>query len=137
MNPQTAPPIRSDWPFDIRRVPFYYGWLIWVFSTLGIIISIPGQTMGMAVFTDYLIEALQLSRTQLSMAYLIGTVGSSLFLTRAGRWYDRLGGRVTVTAASAALAVELGMTDPPFYVMADRILRGHMPDIVLRRYLAP
>tara|TARA_R110002124_G_scaffold12197_14_gene58175 strand:- start:4901 stop:6226 length:1326 start_codon:yes stop_codon:yes gene_type:complete len=105
MNPQAAPPIRSDWPFDIRRVPFYYGWLIWVFSTLGIIISIPGQTMGMAVFTDYLIEALQLSRTQLSMAYLIGTVGSSLFLTRAGRWYDRLGGRVTVTAASAALAV--------------------------------
>ena len=40
-------------------------------------------------------------------------------------------------SASAALAAELGMTDPPFYVMADRILRGHMPDIVLRRYLAP
>ena len=40
-------------------------------------------------------------------------------------------------SASAALAAELGMTDPPFYVMADRILRGNMPDIVLRRYLAP
>ena len=105
MTARTDPPIRSDWPFDIRRLPFYYGWLIWGFSTLGILISIPGQTMGMAVFTDYLIEALHLSRTQLSMAYLIGTVGSSLFLTRAGRWYDRLGGRVTVTAASAALAV--------------------------------
>ena len=39
--------------------------------------------------------------------------------------------------ASAVLAAQLGMTDPPFYVMADRILRGHMPDIVLRRYLAP
>ncbi|NKX46996.1 disulfide bond formation protein DsbA [Rhodobacteraceae bacterium R_SAG8] len=39
--------------------------------------------------------------------------------------------------ASAALAAQLGMTDPPFYVMADRILRGHMPDIVLRRYLSP
>lgn len=39
--------------------------------------------------------------------------------------------------ASVALAAQLGMTDPPFYVMADRILRGHMPDIVLRRYLAP
>ena len=39
--------------------------------------------------------------------------------------------------ASAALAAQLGMTDPPFYVMADRILRGHMPYIVLRRYLAP
>ena len=39
--------------------------------------------------------------------------------------------------ASAALAAQLGMTEPPFYVMADRILRGHMPYIVLRRYLAP
>ncbi|MEH6507216.1 MAG: disulfide bond formation protein DsbA [Sulfitobacter litoralis] len=37
--------------------------------------------------------------------------------------------------ASAALAEQLGMTDVPFYVMPDRILRGHMPDIVLRRYL--
>ena len=81
-----TPFIAPHRPFDIRRVPFYYGWLIWVFSTLGILISIPGQTMGMAVFTDHLIEALHLSRTQLSMAYLIGTVGSSLFLTRAGRW---------------------------------------------------
>lgn len=105
MEVRTAPPIKSDWPFDIRRLPFYYGWLIWGFSTLGILISIPGQTMGMAVFTDYLIEALHLSRTQLSMAYLIGTVASSLFLTRAGRWYDRMGGRLTVTATSAALAV--------------------------------
>jgi MFS family permease len=104
MVAQTKPIIPSAWPFDIRGMPFYYGWLIWVFSTLGILISIPGQTMGMAVFTDYLIEALQLSRTQLSMAYLIGTVGSSLFLTRAGRWYDRLGGRLTVTLSSAALA---------------------------------
>jgi OFA family oxalate/formate antiporter-like MFS transporter len=101
----TEPPLRADWPFDIRRLPFYYGWLIWVFSTLGILASIPGQTMGIAVFTDHLIEALHLSRTQLSMAYLIGTVGSSLFLTRAGRWYDQLGGRLTVTVASAALAV--------------------------------
>ena len=35
----------------------------------------------------------------------------------------------------AALASKLGMTDAPFYVMTDRILRGHMPEIVLRRYL--
>jgi OFA family oxalate/formate antiporter-like MFS transporter len=105
MTARKASPIKSNWPFDIRRLPFYYGWLIWGFSALGILISLPGQTMGMAVFTDYLIEALHLSRTQLSIAYLIGTVGSSLFLTRAGRWYDRLGGRVTVAAASAGLAV--------------------------------
>ena len=105
MTARTESPIKPDWPFDVRRLPFYYGWVVWGFSALGILISVPGQTMGMAVFTNYLIEALDLSRTQLSMAYLLGTVGSSLFLTRAGRWYDRFGGRVTVTAASIGLAV--------------------------------
>jgi MFS family permease len=104
VNPLKA---RPDWPFDIRRSPFFYGWVIWLLSTLGFLFSIPGQTMGMAVFTDHFIEALGLTRTQLSLAYLVGTVGSSLFLTRAGRWYDRLGGRVMVALASLALAVML------------------------------
>ncbi len=35
----------------------------------------------------------------------------------------------------AALSSKLGMTEAPFYVMPDMILRGHMPDIVLRKYL--
>lgn len=35
----------------------------------------------------------------------------------------------------AALARQLGMTDAPFYVLPDMILRGHMPDIVLSKYL--
>ncbi|GAB5452500.1 MAG: MFS transporter [Halioglobus sp.] len=107
MDTQTRAIVSPQWPFDIRRLPFYYGWIIWLFSTAGIIFSIPGQTMGMAVFTDHFIEALGLSRTQLSLAYLVGTVGSSLFLTRAGRWYDQLGGRVMVALASALLALML------------------------------
>ncbi len=107
METQARSIVSPQWPFDIRRLPFYYGWIIWLFSTAGIIFSIPGQTMGMAVFTDHFIEALGLSRTQLSLAYLVGTVGSSLFLTRAGRWYDQLGGRVMVALASALLALML------------------------------
>ena len=102
-TPSPAP----NWPFDIRRVPFFYGWVIWLVSTLGFLFSIPGQTMGMAVFTDALIDALGLTRTQLSMAYLIGTVGSALLLTRAGRWYDRWGGRTMTAIASLALALML------------------------------
>ena len=61
--------------------------------------------MGMAVFTDTFIEVLGLSRTELSMAYLIGTIGSSIFLTAAGRWYDRFGARVMITVASLALGL--------------------------------
>ncbi len=97
--------LSPTWPFDPKRTPFYYGWVVWLFSTLGFLFSIPGQTMGMAVFTDPFIEVLGLSRTELSMAYLFGTVASSLFLTRAGRWYDQLGGRVMIAMAAAALGL--------------------------------
>ena len=67
--------------------------------------SVPGQTMGMAVFTDPFIEALGLTRTELSLAYLFGTVSSSFFLTTAGQWSDRFGGRLMVTASSIVLGV--------------------------------
>lgn len=101
------PPALSQptWPFDVRRVPFFYGWVVCVVSTLGFYMSIPGQTMGMAVFTDPFIEAFGLSRTQLSVAYLFGTVASSLFLTRAGRLYDRIGARKVMVGSSLALGV--------------------------------
>lgn len=94
-----------DWPFHPKRTPFFYGWVVWLFSTLGFLMSIPGQTMGMAVFTDPLIEVTGLSRTELSMAYLFGTVSSSLFLTRAGRWFDVYGGRIMIFLASICLAL--------------------------------
>jgi len=61
--------------------------------------------MGMAVFTDAFIEVLGLTRTELSMAYLTGTIFSSVFLTRAGRWFDRFGGRIMIALSSFALGV--------------------------------
>lgn len=97
--------ISVNWPFSPRKFPFFYGWVIWGLSTLGILFSIPGQTMGLAVFTNSFIEVLGLSRTELSLAYLVGTIGSSLFLARAGRWYDLFGGRVMITLSSIVLSL--------------------------------
>lgn len=97
--------LQSDWPFQAARTPFYYGWVIAVISTLGILASVPGQTMGMAVFADTFITQLDLSRTELSTAYLIGTVGSALILPRTGRWYDRFGPRSMLVTAACVLAV--------------------------------
>ena len=97
--------ISVNWPFNPSKVPFFYGWVIWALSTLGILFSIPGQTMGLAVFTDSFIEILDLTRTELSLAYLFGTVGSSLFLARAGRWYDLFGGRMMITISSIVLSL--------------------------------
>ena len=67
--------------------------------------SVPGQTMGMAVFTEPFMDAFGLSRSELSFAYLCGTVGSAFLLTRAGRLYDRVGARIMVVGASVLLGV--------------------------------
>ncbi|MCK5735472.1 MAG: MFS transporter, partial [Spirochaetaceae bacterium] len=92
-------------PFDPAKVPFYYGWIIVVVGTLGLIFSIPGQTMGVSVFTDHLIKVLGLSRLRISTAYMVGTLISALLMTRAGRLYDRLGARTTAAGAVVFLAL--------------------------------
>ncbi len=94
-------------PFDPARVPFFYGWVIAGVSTLGVLMSIPGQTMGVSVFTDHLLAAHGVSRLSLSNAYLIGTLASGLTLPRGGRWLDRWGARRTALAACLLLAAAL------------------------------
>ncbi|HJP33041.1 MAG TPA: MFS transporter [Candidatus Latescibacteria bacterium] len=91
---------RPAWPFNPQRVPFFYGWVIVLAATFGVLCSAPGQTIGVSVFTDNLMVATGLSRVQISLTYLVGTLGGALFLPRAGRIYDRLGAR-TMTVVTA------------------------------------
>ncbi len=84
-----------DIPFAPRRFGFFYGWVIVAASTLAVFASVPGQTIGVGVFTDYLIEALGLSREQLSLAYMFGTLASGLLIPLAGTVLDRIGIRAT------------------------------------------
>lgn len=96
-----------NFPFAPKKSPFFYGWIAMIAGTIGVLCSIPGQTMGVSVFTNYLIESLQLSRDALSSAYLIGTVASSFFLTYAGKIYDKFGARFTAMIAAFGLGVTL------------------------------
>lgn len=94
-------------PFDPRRVPFYYGWVVLVAGTLGAIASVPGQTAGVSVFTDELITTTGLNRLQLSIAYLVGTGASGFLLGAGGRAIDRYGSRIVAFAATMGLATTL------------------------------
>jgi len=69
--------------------------------------SIPGQTMGVSVFTDFLIEALEISRTGISTTYMLGTILSALILGKAGKFYDRFGAKASSLIAASALAMAL------------------------------
>ena len=70
--------LHPDRPFAPRRLPFFYGWWIAVVATLGVLMSIPGQTMGVSVFTDDLLKVTGLSRLGLSNTYLVGTIVAGL-----------------------------------------------------------
>lgn len=87
--------------------PFFYGWVIVVAGTMGVVMSIPGQTMGVSVFTDYLIEELGLTRVQLSTAYMLGTITSAFILPMGGRFFDRFGARITIVTAAILLGIVL------------------------------
>jgi len=98
---------QANFPFSPLRFPFFYGWCIVIFTTLGMIASIPGQTMGVGVYTDFLIQNSHLTRMQISMAYMIGTILSSLLLPLAGRYYDLVGGRIMIVFAGIGMGISL------------------------------
>lgn len=94
-------------PFAPSRLPFFYGWVIVVVGTIGVLFSLPGQTVGISVFTDWLIQELRLSRVQLSFAYLLGTAFSGILLPFGGQLFDRLGARKTVILTACLLGMTL------------------------------
>ncbi len=107
-----------DYPIAPQRFPFFYGWVIVIVCTIGVMMSIPGQTMGMSVFTDSLIQVTGISRLQLSNAYFVGTLTSGLLLPLGGRLLDRFGARAIACGASLVLAATLC-----YLSLSDRIIR--------------
>ncbi|MDA3963003.1 MAG: MFS transporter [Planctomycetota bacterium] len=94
-------------PFDPSRSPVFYGWVIVVAAIVGVLCSIPGQTMGVSVFTDHLMSATGLSRLALANAYLIGTFASGFLIPMGGRIIDRWGTRPTILVSACCLAATL------------------------------
>lgn len=69
--------------------------------------SMPGQTVLMALFNVSIRESLELTVTQVSLAYTIGTIVASLPLPVVGRVADRLGLRLTITGVSLGFIASL------------------------------
>ncbi|MDG5799249.1 MFS transporter [Marinilabiliaceae bacterium ANBcel2] len=93
--------------FNPAKFPFFYGYAIVLFATLGIWSSLPGQTVGVSTFTDPVIKSLQLNRDLFSTAYMAGTLLSSFFISAAGRWFDKYGARKVAFASAMVLSLSL------------------------------
>lgn len=115
---------RPDFPFSPAKFPVFYGWIILVASILGVMTSIPGQTIGVSVFTEYLMSATGLSRLQLANAYLVGTLTSGCLLPFGGKFLDRLGSRRVAVIAAVGLGLTLGyltVCDRISIILSDRL----------------
>ena len=123
-------------PFHPGRWPFYYGWMILLWSALGILMSVPGQTIGVSVFTDSLLEVLGVSRDQLSLAYMMGTIASSLVLSWAGKMYDRFGARPVSLIATVGLALVLVFLSQVDVVLFDFLKTSSKTVIILVMFSA-
>ena len=80
----------------IRRLPFFYGWVILAVSGLGMFLSGPGQTYAVSLFVDHIIVDLGWSRTTVSGLYTMGSLTAATGMFLVGRLLDRFGARLVL-----------------------------------------
>ncbi|GAA5101717.1 MFS transporter [Haloechinothrix salitolerans] len=67
----------------------------------------PGQTAAVSVFIDPMIAELGISRSAVSLAYLVGTLSGAAAMPFVGRALDRYGARRVMVCVAAVFAVAL------------------------------
>jgi MFS family permease len=85
----------------------FSGWRIVVLGAIALGMTGPGQTVGVSVFIDPMMESLDLSRSQVSGAYLVGTLAGAFVLPRLGRVIDERGARMAMALVGGAFGVML------------------------------
>ena len=89
----------------VARAPRSYAWWVLATAMLTTVATIPGQTVGVSVFLDYILEDLGASRSTVSLLYTVGTLLASFALPFVGRRIDRHGPRVAVGVIAGLFAV--------------------------------
>ncbi|MGF1666884.1 MAG: MFS transporter [Acidimicrobiia bacterium] len=106
----------------------FAGWRILVLATFTGALTGPGQTIGVSVFVDWLIADLGLTRSEVSLAYLVGTITAALAMPVAGRMIDVSGVRKAMTVIGlgfgAALMAMSGVTGFVTLALGFVLIRG-------------
>lgn len=94
-------------PLSPRASTSFSGWRIVALCAVVLGLSGPGQTAGVSVFIDPMIEGLDLTRGTVSTAYLVGTLAGAFVLPYVGRLLDRRGARFTLTLVGGLFGLVL------------------------------
>ena len=84
----------------VSHSPIFYGWLIMLAGTLGLIMTSPGQTYAVSIFIEHFIADLGLNRSTVSTLYAAGTLVGSFALPFVGRQLDQHGPRQMIVWVS-------------------------------------
>ena len=87
--------------------PRFYGWAVVGLCFLAAALSSPGQSFAISLYIEEVIEALDVSRLQVSSIYGAMTLTAALFLPFVGGLADRISGRSFLTLNIALLAVAI------------------------------
>jgi MFS family permease len=98
------------------RLPFYYGWIMLPVAMLAQAATSPGQTFGVSIFNPSFLQTLQINLSELTGAYMIGTLLAAIPQPYIGALMDRFGIRRTM----AVIVVLLGLAC--FYTASVRAL---------------
>ena len=87
------------------RSRLYYGWIVLLLAAAAMVGTLPGRTQGLGLVTEPLIADLGISRVAYAQLNLWATLIGSVFAIGIGRFVDRFGARVVLTAVSFSLGV--------------------------------
>jgi len=85
----------------------FSGWRMLVIAIIAGSFTGPGQTVGVSVFINDFIRDLELSRDEVSFAYLIGTLAGATAMPAVGQFVDRRGVRLGLLSVSALFGAAL------------------------------
>lgn len=92
-------------PTDLERSG--RAWLVLCVAALSAVLTGPGQTIGVSVFIDHFVDDLDLSRSQVSGAYLVGTLCGGFAMPFVGRFIDQRGVRLAQVIIGALFTLVL------------------------------
>lgn len=96
--------IKSLWA-KLFPNPKFYGWAIIGLCFLCSALSSPGQSFAISLYIDHVMEALDLSRLEISSLYASMTLLAAFCLPFVGRLADRFSSRLYLSLVLAALGV--------------------------------
>jgi MFS family permease len=82
-------------------------WVVLGLAVISAALTGPGQTIGVSVFIDHFVDDLSLTRSEVSTAYLVGTLTGAVLLPSVGKFIDRRGVRLAQTIIGLAFGLAL------------------------------